>query len=56
MAAWRRYLRFWGRDIAADIDDELGFHYEMRIREYECQGMSRPEAEPKTIFHSSWSR
>ena len=20
---WRRYLRFWKRDLAADVDDEL---------------------------------
>ena len=26
---WRRYLRFWGPDIDADIDDELRFHLEL---------------------------
>ena len=23
---WRRYLRFWGSDVRADVDAELGFH------------------------------
>ena len=23
---WRRYLRFWGDDPAADVDDEFAFH------------------------------
>jgi putative ABC transport system permease protein len=45
MKAWRRYLRFWGRDIPADIEDELRFHLEMRIRDYEQRGMPRAEAE-----------
>lgn len=22
---WRRYLRFWGPDVEADIDDEIRF-------------------------------
>ena len=30
---WRRYLRFWGADPAADVDDEFAFHLEMRIEE-----------------------
>lgn len=41
---WRRYLRFWGPDIDADVDDELRFHLEMRSREYEARGMSGAEA------------
>jgi predicted permease len=40
---WRRYLRFWGTDIDADVRDELAFHLEMRAREFEAQGMS-PDA------------
>ncbi|HEY4129483.1 MAG TPA: ABC transporter permease [Gemmatimonadaceae bacterium] len=42
---WRRYLRFFGVNVQADVDDELAFHMEMRIRDYESQGMSRAEAE-----------
>lgn len=41
--AWRRYLDFWGADIAADVDDELRFHLEMRAAEYAARGLS-PEA------------
>ena len=43
--AWRRYLRFWGADLARDVDDELGFHYEMRRAEYIALGHSREEAD-----------
>src|SRR3954465_13403460 len=32
--AWRRYLRFWRPNIAEDVDAELRFHTEMRVREY----------------------
>ena len=32
--AWRRYLTLWRRNIADDVDSELHFHTEMRIREY----------------------
>jgi predicted permease len=42
--AWRRYLRFWGSDVEADVDDELRFHLEMRIQEYVARGASLDEA------------
>ena len=41
---WRRYLRFLRPDIAADVDDELRFHLEMREAEYRARGMSPDEA------------
>src|SRR5688572_3294995 len=41
---WRRYLRFWGPRAEADVDDELGFHIEMRARDYIERGMSAAEA------------
>ena len=41
---WRRYLRFWGPRAEADVDDELGFHIEMRARDYMERGMSPVEA------------
>ena len=41
---WRRYLRFWGRNLQADLDDELRFHIEMREQEYRAEGMSAAEA------------
>jgi hypothetical protein len=45
MKAWRRYLRFFGPNIEADVRDEVRFHMEMRIRDYESLGMTRAEAE-----------
>ncbi|HJU89464.1 MAG TPA: ABC transporter permease [Gemmatimonadaceae bacterium] len=42
--AWRRYLRFWGSDVDADVDEELRFHLEMRIRDYEARGLPPDEA------------
>jgi hypothetical protein len=27
---WHRYLRFWGPNVDADVDDELAFHFDMR--------------------------
>ena len=42
--AWRRYLRFWGSNIPEDVDDELDFHIDMRIKEYVERGMSLQDA------------
>jgi predicted permease len=42
--AWRRYLRFWSTDIADDVDEELRFHIDMRIREYMARGMTEDVA------------
>jgi len=42
--AWRRYLRFWRPNVVEDVDDELRFHTEMRVREYMTRGMSEAEA------------
>ena len=41
---WRRYLRFFGPRAAADLDDELRFHYDMRVREFIARGMSEADA------------
>lgn len=41
---WRRYLRFWGDDVDADVEDELAFHLEMRAREYQARGLSAEDA------------
>ena len=46
--AWRRYLRFWGPRAAADVEDELRFHVEMRVRDYMARGMSEAEARAAT--------
>ena len=44
MPPWRRYLRFWRADVDADVDAELTFHYEMRVRELVARGMTEAEA------------
>jgi predicted permease len=46
---WRRYLRFWGPDIAADVDDELRFHLEMRERDFLAAGLSPTAAREETL-------
>jgi putative ABC transport system permease protein len=40
---WRRYLRFLGPDVRADVEDELRFHLEMRTQELIARGLE-PEA------------
>src|SRR5688500_11788857 len=41
---WRRYARLLGADPRRDNEDELAFHYEMRVRDYMKRGLSEPEA------------
>jgi len=41
---WRRYLRFFGPDVDADVEDELRFHLDMREQHYLARGMSPAEA------------
>ena len=41
---WRRYLRFFGPRGVADLDDELRFHVESRVRDYMARGMSESDA------------
>ena len=40
---WRRFVRFWRSDVAADVDEELRFHFDARIADLVAQGLS-PEA------------
>ena len=46
---WRRYLRFWGPDVAADVDDELRFHLEMRERDFLAEGLSPAAAREEAL-------
>ncbi len=46
---WRRYLRFWRRDVQGDIDDELRFHFQARIDELMAQGRSAEEARAQAV-------
>ncbi|HEX6631786.1 MAG TPA: ABC transporter permease [Gemmatimonadaceae bacterium] len=48
--AWRRYLRFWGPDVDADVEDELRFHVQMRIDDNLARGLS-PEAARAEALH-----
>lgn len=41
---WRRYLRFFGPDVGADVDAELAFHLEMREADFLARGLSPAEA------------
>ena len=41
---WHRYLRFWRRDVRADVDDEIRFHFEARIDELVAHGLGPDEA------------
>ena len=43
--AWRRYLRFRGPDVDADVDDELRFHLEERTQRFIALGLSPADAE-----------
>lgn len=47
--AWRRYLRFFRRDIAADVDDELAFHIEKRIQELVARGVDAAAAKRQVL-------
>jgi putative ABC transport system permease protein len=46
---WRRYLRFWRRDVRADIDDELAFHFRARIDELTEHGLAPDEARARAL-------
>jgi hypothetical protein len=46
---WRRYLRFWRRDVGADIDDELAFHFETRVGELTAQGLTADGARTQAL-------
>ncbi|CAN5437287.1 ABC transporter permease [soil metagenome] len=46
---WRRYLRFFGRDVPADVEDEIGFHLEMRTRELIARGMPPEQARAEAL-------
>jgi putative ABC transport system permease protein len=48
---WRRYLRFFGPDLDADINDELAFHIETKERELIAQGCTPDEARRRAVRH-----
>src|SRR5256885_12874965 len=50
---WRRYMRFFGPRGVADLDDELRFHIEMRVRDYMSKGHSEGESRARSEEHTS---
>ena len=44
MAVWKRCLRLFRPDVRADVDDELRFHLEARIADYEAHGCAHADA------------
>jgi putative ABC transport system permease protein len=41
---WRPYLRFWGTDVVADVDEEIAFRIEEAVAEYVAGGMPAADA------------
>ena len=46
---WHRYLRFWKSDPRADAEEELAFHIESRIAEFQAGGMSADDARAEAM-------
>ncbi|HSA55007.1 MAG TPA: ABC transporter permease [Gemmatimonadaceae bacterium] len=46
---WRRYFRFLGPDVRADVDEELDFHLALRVRDLEARGMSPVAARDEAL-------
>ncbi len=46
---WRRYRRFWGARVDADVDEEFEFHSEMRVHEYIERGMTEADARAAAV-------
>ncbi len=47
--AWRRYTRFWGTNVEADIDDEMRFHFESRVEELVDRGLTLNAARAQAL-------
>lgn len=46
---WRRYLRFWSANTAADVDDELAFHVDARTQELCDLGLDHVTARTRAL-------
>jgi putative ABC transport system permease protein len=46
---WRRYLRLARPNVAADVDDELRFHIDMRVERNIALGMAEDEARREAL-------
>jgi predicted permease len=47
--AWRRYARFFGADVGADVDDELRFHLEEKARALIEAGLPAADARAEAL-------
>src|SRR5688500_11164709 len=45
---WRRYLRMLGSNPAADVEDEIEFHFTMRVEDLMRNGLSAAEARARS--------
>ncbi|HEX4681251.1 MAG TPA: ADOP family duplicated permease [Gemmatimonadaceae bacterium] len=43
-SSWQRYLRFFGLNVDAEVEDELRFHFDQRVADYLKRGLSREAA------------
>ena len=46
---WRRQLRFWRSSVSEDVDDEIRFHFEMRVRELIAAGRTEAAAREEAM-------
>ncbi len=46
---WRRYLRFWGSNVRADVDEELRHHLELLTEDLRAQGLSAEAARAEAL-------
>jgi predicted permease len=44
-SGWRRYRTIWRPRVQQDVDDEMSFHFRMRVEEFIAAGMSAEDAE-----------
>jgi putative ABC transport system permease protein len=47
--SWRRYTRFWGANVDADIDDEMRFHLDSRVEELVDRGLTLHAARARAL-------
>jgi len=46
---WRRYLRFWGPNVTADVEEEFSFHLEERYEDLVARGMDARRAREEAV-------
>jgi putative ABC transport system permease protein len=46
---WRQYLRLTKPNVAADVDDEIAFHVDMRVADFVRRGMSPDDARREAL-------